>query len=548
MPSIFPPARHATAMLLLLGLVAAGAVAQQPSPPPSVDPLDRLQAAFQAAERDNKKQPEADAETVLRRSSRAREMPAFIQNVRDALARDDDATALTYLGELRSLSDSEEMRNACDTIIGQIKKTRADRDTVYTAKVDDAVKHAAQAVMSAKTPKDLDAILQEFGQLGVTRSNRYNDGSNNNIYARVQAAVTFLNHWQDYLFAVERGDEQSASNSLRNVADNNNGSNLPPLIPRSEILARMPANRGLNEDKRDSQHTETKLDAAVEALLDHTRTLGEIPTTLASLDKLRAEFGDKQLNYNYNSVFGTVQTALQNFEKTRLELQAGLGTTINLAPNRADTGNSHPGIEARLVTLRAELILMALPRLLNAPDEKAVTGEGVDVFLRRLIETAKKRADWTAVMRGLDLVRSLATGSNGYASSNSQETDAFKQFFAGMNMESAGQYQPAVIAYLNALKTGVQDLPTALIGERLAGIQKEHPSDYAAASLYSLNPPVQASQNYPFGPRSAYDPRVNRSGYPGGAEQAPPSSKVTVPAASPWPSSSVVPSVPKVAP
>ncbi len=270
------------------------------------------------------------------------------------------------------------------------------------------------------------------------------------------------------------------------------------------------------------------------------------------LETLRREFGDGQLNYGYNSEFGFVQTSLQNFEKTRLELESGLGTTISLIGNRSDGNNSKPGLEPRLVALRAELIQMALPRLLDAPGEKAAAGEGVDVFLRRLIEAAKKRADWTAVVQGLDLSRSLATGNNAYATSNGQETEAFKQFFTGLNMETAGQYQQAVIAYLNALRTGVQDLPTTVIGEHLAAIQREHPADYTTANTYSLNPPAPSNQNYSYGSRGANDLRFNRPGYPGAAEQGTPSPMLTVPAASPVPtpasSPSVAPFTPKTAP
>ncbi len=546
----FTPLAGRTATWLAALPLVATLHAQQPSPvaSPTPDPLERLQTVLQTVERDSKKQPDGDAETAARRFTRTEGFSGLVQNVRDALARDDDASALSFLNQLRSSAESEELRNACDTVIAQIRKNRADRDAAYTAKVEDAIKRASQIVLAAKTPKDLDAILQEFGQLGGARSNRYNDGSANNVYARVQTAVAFLNHWQDYLFEMVRGDEQAAANSLRNVAETNNSYNLPPLIPRSDILARLPANRGLTGDKRDLNHTEAKLDAAVEDLLDHTRTLNDIPVALAKLEELRHDFGDGQLNYGYNSEFGTVQTALQNFVKTRLELESGLGTTINLTGNRSDGNNSKPGIEPRLVSLRAELILMALPRLLNAPGEKAAAGEGVDVFLRRLIEAAKKRADWPSVVHGLDLARALAAGSNSYASSNSQETEAFKQFFAGLNLEAAGQYQQAAIAYLTALKTGVQDLPTSVIGERLAVIQNGHAADYAAANTYILNPPVPQNPNYPYGPRGAYDPRVNRpGGYPGATEQGTPSPVVTVPAASPVPTP-VVPATPKPAP
>ena len=154
--------------------------------------------------------------------------------------------------------------------------------------------------------------------------------------------------------------------------------------------------------------------------------------------------------------------------------------------------------------------------------------------------------------RGLEINRSFATSQSNYSSANAVETEAFKSFFSGLNLEAAGQYQQAVIAYLTALKSGVQDLPAATIGEHLATIEKVHPKDFTDANTYVLNAPQPRYSNSPHGPglRGAYDPRFNRPNNPGAPEQPPPPA-VAVPAVTPAASAApvVLPSpVPKPSP
>ena len=144
--------------------------------------------------------------------------------------------------------------------------------------------------------------------------------------------------------------------------------------------------------------------------------------------------------------------------------------------------DARPGVEARLTGLRAELIQESLPRLLGVPDAKAAAGEGVGGFLRRLIAEAKKRGDWVAVARGIDLERELAAGQNNHTTANTQEAEAFQQYFAGLNLEAAGQYAQAVAAYLSALKTGARELPASVVGEHLASIERLHPQAFATAA------------------------------------------------------------------
>ena len=535
----------------LLALAGVGSLlAQQPSSTP--DPLDGLRAALRA-DADAKKERSTESEARTRNYEQNYNFTNFVQLIRDALAHGNDDAALATLTQLQTAALSEDVRKACDALAAQLSKTRAEKEAAFNTEVDAALKRAGDAVLAAKEPKDLDAPLQELGRLADGRANRYSDGNQNRAGTKLQGAVTFLSRWQDYLLATARGDDSGASNLLRNLADSSGGYNQTLLIPRSEILARQPAGRDSNGESladrnNHKRRSASEIDAAVTDILDHTRTLDDMPAAIGKLVSLRAEASNGSSYPDYNTDLGSALSNLQSLQKNRLELQSGLGTMINLTSIRSDNNNSQqrPGIESRLVPLRMELLDLALPRLLDSPTEKPAADESVNNFLRRLIEAAKKRQDWAAVVRGLEISRVLASSPNTYASTNSQENEAYKQFLTGLNMEDAGQYQQAVIAYLTALKTGVQDLPAKLIGEHLAAIQQAHAKEYTEANTYVLNPPVPQypggayGPNGPYGARGPYDPRFNRPGFPGMPGEQPTPPVLTVPAM-PTPTPTVAP-------
>ena len=508
-------------LALWLAAPPAGVAAEQPPSLTSLLPADPLDALQKALRNEREARARTGGTTGMGSGREMYETRSYLEGIRQAMSRGEDNNALSALNQIEAASSSEEVRRACEALVDKINKERIAREQAFATELDVAVKRAGEVVLRAKEPKELDGLIADFGRLQESRIS--SDGRDNRTQQKIQGAVTFLNRWQEYLAAQAKGDDQAAANALRSLGEN--GYNQTLLIPRSEMLARMP-NTGDSSTGR-NRLSRTEVNAAVADLLERTRTLDDIPATLGKLNELAARNGNNANFSDGSTDLGAAVGSLQAIQKTRAELQAGMATTINLNTLRG-SNDPRSAFENKLTGLRAELIKMALPRLLGAADEKPVEGEGVSEFLHRLMDRAKKRAEWAMVTRGLDMDRNLASGMNNYSAVNNQEAEAYRQFFAGMNLEAAGQYTQAVIAYLSALKSGAQDVPATVIGEHLSAIEKAHPKEFAEANAHVLNPPPQ---NYPYGPAGGGDPRLRRGGYvPGMPEQPTPATTITVPA------------------
>lgn len=516
-PSVLP------AVGLAVLWLAAPSAAPGTEQPPSLtsllpaDPLDALQKALHA-EHEAKMHAGGPAAGGGRETYEAR---SYLEGIRQSMSRGDDRNALSTIHQIEDMSSTEEVHRACAALVDKINKDHTAREQAYVTELDVAIKRAGEIALRAKDPKELDGPITDFNRLAESRTS--SDNRDSRTQQKIQGGINFLNHWQEYLAAHVKGDDAAATNALQNLGSGSSG--LTMFVPRSEVLARMPGS---------NRRPPAEVSAIVADVLDHTRTLDDIPATLSKLSEYGTHNNNGSTSFDGTTDLGVAVYNLQAIQKVRAELQAGIATTINVNTLRATEGSTRAGIEGKLTGLRAELIKATLPRLLDAADERPTEGESVNDFLRRLIELAKKRGDWPAVARGLDLGRNLAPGQNNYTTANAQETEAFRQFFAGLNLEAAGQYAQAVLAYLGALKTGAQELPASVVGEHLAAIEKAHPQEFAEANAALLNPPPSPS---------GIDPARNRrANYPPTASDQPtPPTTITLPAvAAPTPAVSTV--------
>ena len=459
-------------VLLLAGPWAAFAAEQPPTPPglSSADPFDALQKALSV-------EHETKARAAGGGGREVYETRSYLESIRQALNRGEDSTVLNTVSQIETTATTEDVRRACVAIVRKVDKDRTAREQAYATEVDVAVKRAAEVVLHAKSPKELDGTIADFNRLAEPRPGLSAESGDNRMAQKLQGIATFLNGWQEYLDAHARGDEQAVTNALTTLgaADYSH----TQIVPRSEILARL---AGIDPDGSGrGRRTPAETNAAVADILEHAHTLDDLPTALGKLNDLLPR-GTSGQPADASTDLAAAVAGLQAIQKLRAELQAGIATTISIQTFGNEATNARPGVEARLTGLRAELIQESLPRLLGVPDAKAAAGEGVGGFLRRLIAEAKKRGDWVAVARGIDLERELAAGQNNHTTANTQEAEAFQQYFAGLNLEAAGQYAQAVAAYLSALKTGAQELPASVVGEHLASIERLHPQAFATAA------------------------------------------------------------------
>ena len=430
-----------------------------------------------------------------------------IDETRRYLDLGDDGSAVR---ELAQAGEAEDLPTTTRTemagLLTQAQAEKTDREKAFLARVNAACQRLSETATKAKEAKELDGALQELGQLSKNRLATgllYNDMQN-----KLRVAMTFANHWQDYL-ADSQHSERTA-NVITNLRTLANDSEATAFVPRSEILARLASyeTRNLNgEPPQSSQQINTR----VRAILQKTKTLDDLSDSVDQLLALQkaivsgATFfvgggsvvSRPSYNLNGNSLLETSLFALDEMCSRYREFRSGL--EVHLALRDGDHGtNKSPELETTLLPLRVQLLRLAFPRLLHVgKDDQPGADEAPADFLNRYIREAKGRQDWAATMRGLELRQALSVERSTLSVSQEQAISAFRDFLAAINLEEAKCDEQAVAVYFTALRSGQEDLPAAFIGERLAAIRKEHPSEYATGMRQVFPVPTTPSEAAP---------------------------------------------------
>lgn len=514
----------------------------------SAERLKALEAAMQKEMEARKPAADADADTDVS-GRRGVEMGRMILGqLRAAVARGALGQEQTeqVLSQLPAYFSSEAVKKEAESLAAELRKEREEKESAELAQIQSAIKQAGDAVRSAKKPADLDAALGELAKFRAAREGVY--ASSPKLRAALnetQAAQQFAARWQDYLAALDAGNRDSAISALQSATSYSENVNI---IPRSEILARLedlkkqPRTSGRSADGREESGSTGE---RVSEIMAKTKTLGDMAAAIKALRKLQNE---PQRTDNFNGyLISATLGALSGMEKTYREFLAGFPTGI-VAPGQGNEANAAPEI----VPLKAQLLMLVLPRFLNLPaDMHPKPGEAVQPFLERIIVEARNRGDGALVARTREAQNLLVRGSAS-TTGISGDAAALAEYNAGRNREAAGEWMLAVMSYENALKIGSDAVPAKAIGERLAAIRAAHPKDYEMGVEHMLNPPPS---NYP----NPYFPRPMMP--PAGAAVTPPHAPVMIaipggppageqgkaavspsPAVSPLPAASVSPS------
>ena len=489
--------------------------------------LEKLAAAVQQAVEQNKElhptQPGPYPDTGR----------MLLAQLRGAMARNDTAQLELALQGLSVMIDSEPLRKQCEDLSAQLRGEREAQEKKTTDEINAALKRAAGAVRTAKTAADLDNVLHELGQFGERRNEQQSSSAVSSALNKVQPMLQFVTRWQDYLANLASGNTQAASEALNNLAGNNN-MNQPDLIPRSEILARIQTLRQPRQkNSADNAAKESQPDElTVEKPLRFEKSTRTIVFDIKKLDELKGviqafeNLQQKPEFSGYNEAISNILQTLEPLNRSYEELKAGLATNIEI-PSR-DLEKST--LQNEVVPLRAELILLALPRYLGLPPKTVPKpGEGPYDFLSRITADAIARKDYLLASRARETQRLLLEGTRKDPNANSQA----ELFVTANNQEVAGQYSLAVLSYEKALASGTDLVPPKIIGDRLAAIKADHPQEFQQGLDLYLTPPAArypAGNMYP--PGFPYPPGY-RPGMPMERPIPQPAPVLPVPAAAP---------------
>lgn len=405
-----------------------------------------------------------------------------------------------------AFTGSEKIQQLTTALAAQFRKDVAVKEKTFVDAAEKLAQDSVKQALAGKTAKDLDAAVQALGKSVRDTENRSsNNTAVRNAIRQVTEANQFVRQWQDYLAALDVGNQTRARELLRGIASSHHDFSL---IPRSELLARSSA----PETASPAIASKPAAPTPVAAIVAKVKTLDD-------LDRAIAELG--QVEQMFSGMESQLASELRSLARSYADLRAGLATTV--------TTSISSSAREELGDIRRQLTLFALPRSLGLPEtEKAKPGENVLSFLQRILAAARLNGDWPLVERVLARSRGLNL-TDGLAAAT--DSTMLTSWLAGLNQETAKQWALAVSSFQSALKTGSQVVPAEVIGQHLDEIKKAHPQEFEQGVQLMLSPPASD-------PYNRLPPEYLRSRFPTGA----------VPPATPAPKPEAVLPVPAAAP
>jgi len=357
------------------------------------------------------------------------------------------------VASIASVSASEGTQKLVRQLSESLRTEREQKAQALAQSVDESLKAVGPEVMAAKTPKDIDPILERLAAVRSRIGNSYSE-STRLSQERLESAVRFVMQWQDYLAKLESGDDRGAFEVMQGLSQNY--ANIS-IVPRSELLSR--ARRPAPTDSE-----RAKVSAQTDEIVASIHKLDDLDAGIRKLRLLKA-LHQEQMDYD-------IINKLLTLQRSYLELSAGLASTINVE----DFSNSYPEV---ITPLKAQLLRLALPRYIGT-DIVPQESEPPVAYLDRVAQQARAAEDWHLLGRTMDARKLLAR--NQYSGDSGIDSQAWTSFQTATNQEKAGQYELATRSYQDSLRGTGTYVPVEYVGERLKSIERDHPEAYKAGT------------------------------------------------------------------
>jgi len=194
------------------------------------DKLKTLEVALQKGPKEQEKSPTG---------SEPRQWPDYNAKVmtgltllRQQLASNRVSNAIGTLDGFHEWPLSEEARKGVDELLDTLRKDLDARIKTAQAPSLALKKRAIDEVKKAKSPPDLDIILEELNKAKNLHDIQLSDVTVNNR-GSVEQTYAFVAKWQEFLAAKAGGYNDDARAIAKTLADS-----PAPLLPRSELLAK----------------------------------------------------------------------------------------------------------------------------------------------------------------------------------------------------------------------------------------------------------------------------------------------------------------------
>jgi len=390
--------------------------------------------------------------------------------------RDNEMSAEGAVSQLMSTHPSEIVQQTGEDLLHELESQRKKANEEFEAKANAVLVKVPEVVRQAKKAMDLDDVLKDLQSLQNSGPSSSGYNATPELTEKINATLQFVTQWQDYLSALGSGNKEDARNSLRNILENRQ-IDAPQFFPRSEILARYVEASGGNPNAGNSTPEGGPTDPDV--ILDKVKKVDDVEGILPDLFRVPSPSSGPAWDWS----------ELVTLDKAREDALAGLAVWLDL--KKAMNGPVWGRNISRIVAME---LLVLLPHYLGTDvSDPPKENETVISYLDRLSATANSNGNLALLQRAIAVKVALADGQENGAARGTE------QFLAGLSQDAAGQYEPAVLSYENALKEPDGFLPVQIVGERLAAIKATHPDDFEKGLTAFMTP--AATSPYPgYGP------------------------------------------------
>lgn len=410
--------------------------------------------------------------------------------------------------QVEMTSNSNQLQELCRTTVKQMRAERQQKGAALAEEMRTGFGSVLKDALEAKETKALDVPLAKVQALVEKgRQQSWNNPELPTLIAQGADLQAFLGRWQQYLAGIRTYNADSRLHWLLEER-----SDFSAFIPRSELLARIAEIEKEYAGKTAATATQPSspndIYARAWTIIGGIHDFHDLDESMPKLEELMLKLGQSGSAVSLQGILDHLRT----LQHAHLDLEKGLATNIPVTTFDYST----PSVTNAVYSLRAQLLLAALPRLLGVTGaDLPQPGDNPPTYLNRIANQAREKENWPLLKRASEVAQSINIG----LTPTRNDLQALQAYVAAIDQEEARLYPQAVRLYLTALQSGSQMISPAKIGDRLDAIRKNHAQEYEQG--------MEPDHNRSFPPGMRTPTGFQPGGAPSGGSNAP--NMITVP-------------------
>ena len=412
----------------------------------------------------------------------------YFYGLRQDTLREDYANAIAAAHNLEGADPRDEIKQAIAGIVPELEQLRDARASEVDSQIQGLADQVTKAILAAKDPKDLDAIVQGIDQSAAKSRTELSGAERQTAYQQIENVSRYAKGWQRYLADVAAGNAQQSQNDLRMLTEINSAY-MP--IPRSQLLA-------LELGNSDSQPLDVKIEL---------KSLDDIPAAIAKLQDVppaapqgiqpNMQFGMQPAGEPSPAAQILINSleSLQNSAKAcgdkdytgalkalAFPFFCPMAVVASAGSDKSGDGS----VRKQVMNLEQGLLIKIAQGLLAMPDLPAAKPEETAAdYMARAAAQKAKAADWTGLQQVLIVTGQIA-GPGNAPPGWQEDMNGLHAYLVGEKLEAAGQNLDAIRSYRESLATLGKFFPADPPAAKLKALQAKYPDLYQQALVQPI--------------------------------------------------------------